>query len=86
VTGGDPIRTVNLNLGNAAELHMVALNAAHIVSAKLTGSMNSNLRRMEVHLVDGTVVSMSFDEAEHAEKIFAEVIDTINRTIPDHRA
>ena len=57
-SGGDEIRTVNLDLGNAAELHMVALNAAHIVSAKLTGSVNSGQRRMELQLTNGSVISI----------------------------
>jgi hypothetical protein len=77
-------RTVNLDLGNAAEQNMVAINAAHIAYVKLTGSMNSNQRRMEIFIANGAVISMNFDEADHAEKTFSEVIDTINRTIPDH--
>jgi hypothetical protein len=77
-------RTVNLDLGNAAEVNMVSINAAHIAYVKLTGSMNSVQRRMEIYLANGSVISMNFDEPEHAEKTFADVIDTINRTIPDH--
>jgi hypothetical protein len=83
---GEAIRTVNLNLGNAAEVNMVAVNAAHIAYVKLSGSMNSLQRKMEVHLSDGEVVGMNFDDPEHAERIFTQVIDTINRTIPDHLA
>ena len=81
---GEVVRTVNLDLGNAAEVNMVAINAAHIVSAKLTGAMNSAQRRMELQLANGSVISMNFDEPDHAEATFAEVINTINRTIPDH--
>jgi hypothetical protein len=77
-------RTVNLNLGNAAEVNMVAINAAHIAYVKLTGSVNSIQRRMEIHLANGAVISMNFEEPDHAERTFADVIDTINRTIPDH--
>jgi hypothetical protein len=84
MSGVETTRTVNLNLGNAAEINMVAINAAHIVSAKLTGAMNSGQRRMELQLANGSVISMNFDEPDHAERTFAEVIDTINRTIPDH--
>ena len=83
---GDVIRTVNLDLGNAAELNMVSINAAHIAFVKLTGATNSRQRKMEVHLADGSVIGMSFDDPGHAEKTFAQVIDTINRTIPDHVA
>jgi hypothetical protein len=77
-------RTVNLDLGNAAETNMVAINAAHIAYVKLTGSMNSLQRKMEIYIANGAVISMSFEEPDHAEKTFADVIDTINRTIPDH--
>jgi hypothetical protein len=79
-------RTDNLDLGNAAETNMVAINAAHIAYVKLTGSMNSNQRKMEIYIANGAVISMNFEEPDHAEKTFADVIDTINRTIPDHIA
>lgn len=78
------VRTVNLNLGNAAEQNMVVINATHIAYVKLTGSLNSMQRRMEVFMANGAVVAMNFEDPEHAEQTFAEVIDTINRTIPDH--
>jgi hypothetical protein len=81
-----PMRTVNLDLGNAAETNMVAINAGHIAYVKLTGTMSSVQRKMEIHLANGAVISMNFEEADHAEKTFGEVVDTINRTIPDHRA
>jgi hypothetical protein len=84
VSGGDSTRTVNLNLGNAAEQNMVVINASYIAYVKLTGSLNSMQRRMEVFLANGAVISMNFDEPDHAEETFAEVIATINRTIPDH--
>ena len=77
-------RTVNLDLGNADEVNMVAINAGHIAYVKLTGSMNSMQRRMEIYLANGAVISMNFEEPDHAEKTFADVIDTINHTIPDH--
>jgi hypothetical protein len=77
-------RTVNLNLGNAAEQNMVVINASYIAYVKLSGSLNSMQRRMEVFLANGAVISMNFDEPDHAEQSFAEVIETINRTIPDH--
>jgi hypothetical protein len=80
------IRTVNLNLGNAAETNMVAINAAHITFVKLFGSVSSNNRKMELHMTDGSVIGMSFDDPAHAETVFTHVIDTINRTIPDHMA
>ena len=82
----DGIRTVNLDLGNAAEINMVSINAAHITYVKLNGSVSSNNRKMELHLTDGSVVGMNFDDPNHAEVVFAHVIDTINRTIPDHVA
>lgn len=77
-------RTVNLDLGNAAEINMVAINAGHIAYVKLTGSMNSNQRRMEIYMANGAVIAMNFEEPDHAEKTFSDVINTINRTIPDH--
>jgi len=79
-------RTVNLDLGNAAETNMVAINAAHITFVKLNGSMSSNSRKMELHMTNGSVIGMNFDDPSHAETVFAHVIDTINRTIPDHIA
>jgi hypothetical protein len=86
MSGEQVTRTVNLDLGNAAETNMVAINAAHIAYVKLTGSMNSNQRKMEIYIANGAVISMNFEEPDHAEKTFADVIDTINRTIPDHIA
>jgi hypothetical protein len=85
-SGGDENRTVNLNLGNAAEVNMVVINAAHIAFVKLTGSVNSGQRRMEINLANGSVIAMGFEENDYAEQVFAQVIDTINRTIPDHLA
>jgi len=85
MAGEQITRTVNLDLGNAAEQNMVAINAAHIAYVKLTGSMNSDLRRMEIYIANGAVISMNFEEPDHAETTFAEVVDTINRTIPDHK-
>jgi hypothetical protein len=79
-------RTVNLDLGNAAETNMVAINAGHIAYVKLTGSMNSVQRKMEIYMANGAVISMNFEEPDHAEKTFTDVINTINRTIPDHPA
>jgi hypothetical protein len=79
-------RTLNLDLGNAAEVSKVVINASHITYVKLTGQVNSMNRRMEVYLANGAVISMSFDEPDHAEKTFTEVIDTLNHTIPDHLA
>jgi hypothetical protein len=86
MSGEQVTRTVNLDLGNAAETNMVAINAAHIAYVKLTGSMNSMQRKMEIYIANGAVISMNFEEPDHAEKTFADVIDTINRTIPDHIA
>ena len=85
-TGDESLRTVNLNLGNMAELNMVAINAAHIVSVRLTGLMSSQTRKMELQLANGSTVGMTFDEPDHAEEVFAQVVATINRTIPDHLA
>jgi hypothetical protein len=81
---GDIARTVNLNLGNAAEQNVVVINASHIAYVKLTGSLNSMQRRMEVFLANGAVISMNFDEPDHAEQTFSEVVAILNRTIPDH--
>ena len=78
------IRTVNLNLGNAAEANMVSINAAHIAYVRLTGSMSSASRKLDINLTSGAVIGMSFDDPEYAEQVFAEIIDTINKTIPDH--
>jgi hypothetical protein len=80
------IRTVNLDLGNMAEVNVVAINAAHIVFVRLTGAMSSVNRKMEVRLADGGTIAMTFDEPDHAEAVFTEVVATINRTIPDHVA
>lgn len=77
------IRTVNLDLGNAAEVRKVVINASHIAHVKLTGQTTSRQRRMEIALANGEVVSMSFDEPEHAQDIFEQVVAAMNRTIPD---
>lgn len=77
------VRTVNLDLGNAAEVQKVVINAAQIAYVKLTGKTSSRQRRMEVTLANGEVVSMSFDEPTHAQHIFEEVVAAMNRTIPD---
>jgi hypothetical protein len=77
-------RSVNLDLGNMAEVNMVAINAAHIVFVRLTGALSSMNRKMEVRLADGGTIAMTFDEPDHAETVFTEVVATLNRTIPDH--
>ena len=84
MAGAPIVRTVNLNLGNAAELNMVSINAAHITHVRLLGSLSSSSRRMELHLVSGGIVGMNFDDPDYAETVFSNVIDTINKTIPDH--
>ena len=78
------IRTVNLSLGNAAETNMVSINAAHIAFVRLIGSVSSSSRKMEIHLVGGEQVGMNFDDPDYAEQVFTDVIETINKTIPDH--
>ena len=78
--------TVNLDLGNAAEVNKVAINAAHITYVKMVGQVSSVQRRMEIFLANGAVISMNFDEPDHAEKTFSEVIAILNHTIPDHLA
>ena len=78
----DDVRTVNLDLGNAAEINMVSINTVHIAYVKLLGSMNSEQRRMEVHLTNGAVIAMNFEEVAHAESTFGDVITSLNRTIP----
>ena len=80
----DVVRTVNLNLGNAAETNMVSVNAVHISFVRLIGSVSSSSRKMELHLVSGEIVGMNFDDPDYAEQVFAQVIDTMNKTIPDH--
>jgi hypothetical protein len=85
-SGDEALRTVNLDLGNVAELNMVAINAAHIVSVRLSGQFSSATRKMELQLANGSTVGMSFDDPDHAELIFSQVVATINRTIPDHLA
>lgn len=86
MSGVEIIRTVNLDLGNAAEVHKVVINAAHISYVKLTGPTSSRQRRMEVNLANGEVISMNFQEPEHAQETFEEVVATMNRTIPDQVA
>jgi hypothetical protein len=80
----DEIRTVNLNLGNAAEANMVAINPAHVGHVKLMGSLSSTQRKMEIYMLGGAVIGMSFDDPELAEEVFTEVLSSISRTIPDH--
>jgi len=80
----DEIRTVNLNLGNAAEANMVAINPAHVGHVKLMGSLSSTQRKLEIYMLGGAVIGMSFDDPELAEEVFTEVLGSISRTIPDH--
>jgi hypothetical protein len=82
----ETIRTVNLDLGNAAEVNKVVINAAQIAFVRLTGKTSSRQRRMEVTLANGEVISMNFDEPEHAQYAFEEVVAAMNRTIPDQVA
>ena len=86
MSGAQEIRTVNLDLGNAAEVNKVVINAAQIAYVKLIGKTSSRQRRMEVTLANGEVVSMNFDEPEHAQDTFEEVVASMNRTIPDQVA
>ena len=86
MSGAETMRTVNLDLGNAAEVNKVVINAAQIAYVKLTGKTNSRQRRMEVYLANGEVISMSFDEADHAQDTFEQVVASMNRTIPDQVA
>ena len=79
----ETIRTVNLDLGNAAEIQKVVINAAQIAYVKLTGKSSSRQRRMEITLANGEVIAMTFDEPDHAQHIFEEVVASMNRTIPD---
>src|SRR5438477_8974937 len=74
VSGAEAMRTVNLDLGNAAEVNKVVINAAQIAYVKLTGKTSSRQRRMEVYLANGEVISMSFDEADHAQHTFEQVV------------
>ena len=83
---GETIRTVNLDLGNAAEVNKVVINASHIAYVRLSGKTSSRQRRMEVNLANGEVLSMNFDEPEHAQHTFEEVVASMNRTIPDQVA
>jgi hypothetical protein len=82
MSGGDAVRTVNLDLGNAAEVNVVSINPNHIAFVKLIGSMNSTQRRMEIHVMNGSVIAMNFDEVDHAEQTFEDVISSVNLTIP----
>jgi hypothetical protein len=84
VAGGEMSRTVNLDLGNMAEVNMIAINASYIVSVRLTGSLSSASRKMELTLTSGTTIGMNFDDPDHAEIVFGQVVSTINRTIPDY--
>ena len=86
MTEAEIIRTVNLDLGNAAEINKVVINSAHIAYVRLTGKTSSRQRRMEVNLANGEVMSMNFDEPDHAQHAFEEVIASMNRTIPDQAA
>ena len=54
---------------------------------KLTGSVNSGNRRMEINLAERRGRQHELRGARlRREQVFAQVIDTINRTIPDHLA
>jgi hypothetical protein len=83
VSEADEFRTVNLDLGNAAEVNKVVINAASIAYVRFSGKASSRQRRMEINLANGEVISMNFEEPEHAQHIFGEVVASMNRTIPD---
>jgi hypothetical protein len=69
--------TVNLDLGNLAELHLVALNPAHVTHVRLTGTHQGTNRKMEIFLVNGGTVGMMFDDPVEAELVFAELCSSI---------
>jgi hypothetical protein len=76
----EPQPTVNLDLGNAAELNMVCVNPAHITHVRLAGTRNAQNRKMEIYLTNGNVLGMSFDDPEQAEAVFGQLVATIRRT------
>lgn len=70
-----------------AELHMLAINPAHITHVRLTGTQHGLNRKMEIFLVSGESVTTSFDEPDQAEVVFTEVVRAMHRSIalhPDH--
>ena len=52
----DEFRTVNLDLGNAAEVNKVVINASHIAYVRFSGKTSSRQRRMEINLANGEVI------------------------------
>ena len=78
---GPAPRTVNVSLGNVAELNMLAINPAHITHVRLTGAQHGQNRKIEVSLVSGEVVGMNFDDAERAQAVFTDLLRAMHRTI-----
>ena len=76
----DPPATVNLDLGNAAELNIVCINPAHITHVRLTGTRNALNRKMEVYLTNGSTLGMNFDDPDQADAVFSQLVATIRRS------
>ena len=81
-SAGPPPSTVNLDLGNAAELNMVCINPTHITHVRLTGTRNALNRKMEVYLTNGSTLGMNFDDPAQADAVFAQLVATLHRALP----
>jgi hypothetical protein len=76
-----PSSTVNLDLGNLAEVNLVAINPSHITHVRLTGTRRQASRKMEIHLVSGSTVGMNFDEETEADDMFAAIVGAMHQTV-----
>jgi hypothetical protein len=65
---------LDLDLGNLAEVNRVAVNPGHITHVRLTGVRRMGGRKMEIHFVSGTIVTMNFDEEPDANEMFAQIL------------
>jgi hypothetical protein len=73
-------RTVNIDLGNLAEVNLVSINPIHITHIRLTGVARQDSRKMEIHLTSGLNVTVNFDEPDAATAAYTELVATVGQT------
>ncbi len=73
---------VDFDLGNLADLSRVMVNPTHITHVRLMGKQQGDSRKMEIHLVNGSIVGMNFDDPVQADLAYNELADAICRILP----
>ena len=73
-------RVIGLDLGNLADVHLVAINPAHITHVRLTGTERLESRKLEIYMTSGLSVTMNFDESAEADARFEAVVATVEES------